>query len=268
MALGYNLVFGKGKIFHFGPLGVSIATAYAMFIVLMQTQSYSLAILSGMLMAVIISLLFAWLSLRLEPDALGVMTIAMHLTLLSIVLNWTSLTRGALGIPGIPRLPFMEHIGVYAGVTTMIALLAFFFFLWLEHTAFGRQIAALAEHEWHAKSLGIHQGRIHAASFVLLGIVSTIGVLLAVPYLHLLHPNDFQFPIFIFLIMTIVVGNPGSVRGVTLATILLVCLKEALRFLPLSAGVLGPLRLIFFGLILLGAVWIRRDTLFPQRRTV
>ncbi|PIR52818.1 hypothetical protein COU76_04710 [Candidatus Peregrinibacteria bacterium CG10_big_fil_rev_8_21_14_0_10_49_10] len=68
--------------------------------------------------------------------------------------------------------------------------------------------------------------------------------------------------------MVIVAGKPGSVPGVTLASILLISLKEALRFVPLSPAVLGPVRLILFGLILFGAVWWRRDTLFPQEREI
>jgi ABC-type branched-subunit amino acid transport system permease subunit len=57
-------------------------------------------------------------------------------------------------------------------------------------------------------------------------------------------------------------------KGVLSSTILLVLLKEGLRFVPLPIAVLGPLRLILFGIILLTAVYVRRDTLFPVQRTV
>ena len=68
--------------------------------------------------------------------------------------------------------------------------------------------------------------------------------------------------------MAVVAGKPGSVLGVTFSTVLLVLLKEGLRFLPLPTAVLGPVRLLLFGIILLVAVYVRRDTLFPQQRTV
>jgi len=87
-------------------------------------------------------------------------------------------------------------------------------------------------------------------------------------YIRLLHPNDYLFPALIFYVTCVVAGKPGSVIGVTLATTLLVLLKEALRFVPLSASVLGPLRLILFGMILFGVVYWRRDSLFPEQRRV
>ena len=116
-----------------------------------------MAILVSFLAAMIISAIFAWLSLRLEPDGLGVMSIAMHLAILAIVLNWTSLTRGALGIPQIPRLPILTSLPSIAITMSIIAVLWILLMLWIDRSAFGRQLAALAEHEWYAKSLGINK---------------------------------------------------------------------------------------------------------------
>ncbi len=68
--------------------------------------------------------------------------------------------------------------------------------------------------------------------------------------------------------MIIVAGKPGSVLGVTLSTILLILLKEGLRFVSLAPSILGPVRLILFGMILLAVVYWRRDTLFPKQRSI
>jgi len=267
-ALGYNLVFGKGKIFHFGPLGVSVSTAYAMFLTLIHTESFALALVAGLAMAAFMSLIFAWLSLRLKPDAMGVMSLAVHLAAIAVVLNWSSLTRGALGVPRIPRLPFLENMWAYAAVTTTVAVVMFVVYLLIDRSSFGRQVAALAEHEWHAKSLGINRAKVYVLSFLILGVSHVIGTGLSVQYLRFMHPNDFGFPVFIFLVMVVVAGKPGSVKGVTLAAVLLVVLKEALRFVPLAPSVLGPVRLMLFGFILFAAVWWRRDDLFPKQRSV
>ncbi len=267
-ALGYNLLFGKGKIFHFGPVAASLASAYATFLVLGATGSYALAVLTGACAALAASLFFAWLALRLEPDGLGVLSIAAHLALLTVVLTWSSLTRGALGIPQIPRMPLLGAPAAFALAALMIALLRGFF-LWLLHRgAFGRALAALAEHPWHAAALGISRRRIHTIAFLIAGLGAAIGGVLFPQYLHLLHPSDYGFSALVFLVMVVVAGGPGSVPGVVLSTFLLLLLKESLRFVPMPIAILGPLRLILFGLILFGAVWLRRDALFPQKRTV
>lgn len=266
--LGHNFVFGKGKILHFGPVGVSILSAYASVLVLTASQSFLLSFVAGLTMSLLISLIFAWLSLRLDPDAFGVMTIALHLVALSVVLNWSSLTRGALGIPRIPRLPFLDSVFDFALLSLAISIL-FVFCMWrIDRSAFGRQLAALSEHEWHAQSLGINRTKVHIGAFLIAGVGIAIVNFLFPQYIMFTHPNDYQFPAFVFMIMIITAGKPGSVLGVTLSTILLVILKEALRFVPLAPSILGPVRLILFGLILFVAVWWRRDTLFPQRRSV
>ena len=266
--LGYNVIFGKGKIFHFGPIGVSLMAAYATFLTITNGGSYLLGITLGAGCALLISLLFAWLSFRLEADALGILSIAVHLTFLTVVLNSTQVTRGALGIPRIPRLPFLSSLSSFATIATVIAILWLAILYMIDKGPFGRKLQALAEHEWHAKSLGVDREHTHIAAFLLGGIGAAISSILMPQYLLLLHPNDYTFPFLIILVMIVVAGKPGSILGVTLSAILLTLLKEGLRFLPLPTTMIGPIRLLLFGVILLLAVYVRRDSLFPQQRKI
>lgn len=266
--LGYNLIFGKGKIFHFGPIGVSIAATYGCFVTLSWTESWMLALLIGMIFSLSCSALFAWLSFRLDPDGLGILSIAVHLTLLSVVLNWTDVTRGALGIPRIPRMEFLQTPQQFALVSVLIAAACIIGSLLLDRSSFGRKLSALAEHEWSAESLGISRVRTHLCAFLIGGLGALITSVLYSQYIHLVHPNDLTFIWLIFYVLVIVAGKPGSVLGVTLSATLLTLLREGLRFVPLPTGILGPLRLLLFGLILLTAVWWRRDSLFPKKRTI
>lgn len=275
--LGYNLIFGHGKIFHFGPIGVSIAAAYGTFIPLTAGYGYPLSLLIGLVVALAVSLIFAWLSLRLDPDGLGVMSIAFHLGLLSVVLNWNSLTRGALGIPHIPRFPFfpvlektlgMTSLQTFALVSTFICA-AWIYCIWrIDRGPFGRSLQALAEQPWNAAALGINKGSVHALAFCVGAVGALLTNVLFHQYIYLVHPSDFSFASLIFFIMVVVAGGPGSVRGTVIACTLLTLLREGVRFLPLSLDLIGPLRLILFGVILLAAVWYRRDVLFPPERKI
>jgi branched-chain amino acid transport system permease protein len=275
--LGYNLIFGRGKIFHFGPLGVSIAAAYGTFVPLMSGAGYPLSLLCGFACALLVSLVFAWLSLRLDPDGLGVMSIAVHLGLLSVVLNWQSVTHGALGIPRVPRFPFFQPLQdlLHLSPTAAFAVVSFtafalftLFVWWLDRGPFGRSLQALAEQPWNAAALGISKIRVHTAAFAVGALGALITNALFHQYIYLVHPSDFSFQSFIFFLMVVVAGKPGSVKGTVVAGVLLIVLREGLRFLPLQADLLGPLRLILFGAILFAAVWWRRDALFPPERRV
>lgn len=267
-AIAYNLVFGKGKILHFGPIGVSLVASYVVVLTAIHTESFMASISLGIVAVTVLSLFLAWLSLRLDQDAFGVMTIAVHLSLLAVILNWNSFTRGALGIPGVPRFAFLSSVESFAIFAAIISALFVLGLRLIDKSAFGRQLQALAEHEWHAKSLGINRTRVHIAAFMVAGVGALATALLFPQYLAFLHPNDYQYPFLVFFITIIVAGNPGSVYGVLLSTILLTVLKEALRFLPLSSAVMGPVRLILFGVIMLAVVYWRRDTLFPKQRSI
>ncbi len=268
VALGYNLVFGKAKLLHFGPLGVSLIAAYSVFLPMTWGYGWTVSILISILLCSLLALLFTWLAVRLTPDGFGVMTIALHLICLALILNGGAFTRGALGIPRIPRFPFASTQEQLALLAVVMAIFWLVVFLLTDRSRLGRKLAALAEHEWHASSMGIRRWSVIFIAFLLLSLAQVWANTLYPQYLLLLYPTDYQFPAFIFTLMIVVAGKPGNVWGVTLATILLVLLREGMRFIQLPADMLGPLRLIIFGVILLAAVYVRRDTLFPPERKI
>lgn len=266
--MGYNLIFGKGKILHFGPLALSIVASYSLFLIQIATGNYLLAVMVSLCLTSAVALLFSWLALRLEPDGLGILTIAMHLAFLSVVLNWTDLTRGALGLAGIVRIPLLNSLPAITLTAALVAALWIIFLQRVDRSWLGRQLAALAENDWHASALGIDRRRVYALAFLISGVGAVITNFFFHQYINLVHPSDFSFASMIFFLMCVVAGRPGSVKGVALAVVLLTVLKEGLRFVPLPHGTLGPLRLILFGLILIVAVYLRRKDLFPVQRTV
>lgn len=266
--LGYNLVFGKGKILHFGPLGVSLIVVYALYLPVLAGYGYGTGIGLALLVSILVSAMMALLSLRLPSDSFGVLSIALHLAALATVLNWTSFTRGALGLPGIPRLSGLESIEMFA-IASSVSCLLFVLLFWLvDRSRFGRALSALSEHDWHARALGIHRTFIVTGAFLLLGLAHVHGNLWYGQYVRFISPQDYQFHALVFSVMVVVAGKPGSVRGVILSAILLTLLREGLRFVPLPADILGPVRLLLFGCILFAVVWWRRDSLFPKQRSI
>lgn len=91
-----------------------------------STHSYILGGIAGLIAALVISGVFAWLALRLDGDAFGILSITVQLSLMTVVLNWTSLTRGTLGIPRIPRMAGLESLSSFA-ITMVIVAGAFVF---------------------------------------------------------------------------------------------------------------------------------------------
>ncbi len=267
-ALGYNLILGKGKILHFGSIGLSVMAGYSMFVGYGFTGNYVAAILIGLVCTGLVGILLAILALRLEPDGLGILSIAAHLALVAVVLNWTSLTRGALGITNIPRI-FSLNDPMQFALAALVCAAAFSIFIWqLDKSSLGRELKTLGESIPFAEALGVNRTRVYIVIFLVSAVGTVISNLFFAPYTRLLHPNDYALPFLVFYVMVVVAGKPGSVRGTIVSAILLTLLKEGLRFVPLPLGVLGPLRLVLFGMILLGFTWVRRKEMFPVERAV
>jgi len=267
--LGYSLVLGRGKILHFGQVALSLVSVYTLWVLVVQYHFHFIpAFFLAFVAVTIAAIIFAWLSLRLEADGFGVMSIAVHLSVLAVVHNWQSVTRGALGIPRIPR-GFLPASPEGYALFVVVAAAIWVIIIWLlDRGRFGRALSALSQHEWHAQSLGIERRRIHTFAFIIAGIGALGSAALFPPYLYLLSPSDYAFPWMIFFVMVVVAGGSGRMWGVVLATFFLVFLKEGLRFIALPPDVLGPVRLMLFGIILFAAVWWRRDNLFPQERKI
>ena len=269
VALVYTFILGRGRTMNWGPVGMSIVAAYGIYVPLYHGASYPVALLCGLACALLISGFYSWLALRLgKDDAFGVLSIAVHLAILTIVLNWPGVTRAALGIPGIRRIPGLETQEALTVACIVAALLWIGAMFWIDRSRFGRQVTAYGEQDVYAASIGIHKPRLVFAMFALLGIAVWMDNIFYAQYLHLLHPNDYQFPAFIFLLTIVVAGRPGSLWGTIAATASLVLLRELLRYVPLPIPILGPVRLILFGLILLVAVWVQREKLFPKQRSI
>lgn len=265
----YNLIFGKGKVLYFGYQGQALLSAYMVFVPYMLFDlSFPMSFAIGVAGTIVVSLVFSVISLRLDDDAFGVMSIAMHLSILAVVLNAQSLTRGALGIPRIPKPVFADDPVSFCLLSVSVAVFWLMGVWWLDRGAFGRKLSALSAHPWHAAALGISRPFVHHVSFLVASIGSLISVTLFSMHLHILNASDYTFVFMVFYVMVVVASGPGKFWGSVFGTAALILLKEGLRFAPLPHSVLGPVRLLLFGLILFIAVWYRRDTLFPKQRSI
>src|SRR5207249_11605516 len=97
-------------------------------------------------------------SLRLHDDYFVIATFGFQMILFSTFNNWMGLTRGSLGIPGIPRpVIFGWKVDSNLGFFALSVLFAVFTYLivWrLTSSAFGRVLRAIREDEVFAQSFG------------------------------------------------------------------------------------------------------------------
>jgi branched-chain amino acid transport system permease protein len=216
--------------------------------------------------------LLGGIALRLTQDYFAIGTLAFSSVVSSLLINWKSVTRGVLGIPGIPR-PEIFGVDYYDNTNFLVlvwtfALVTMALFHTLHRGSFGRALRAQAEYNDAARALGRDTGLVRNMGFLVSSATAGLAGSFFAYYLNYIDPSSFSLSEMVFVLTIVVVGRPGSLWGVTFATVFLVLLPEPLRFIEINSAYLGPARQFLQAAILFTVVFINRKSLFPPQREV
>ena len=268
-----NLTFGLGRLFNLAHIASCSIGAYTTAIISTEySGSFWICIPVSILFSGLFALALGAISLRLATDYFAIGTLAFSSVITAILINWRDVTRGVLGIPGIPR-PELFGVDFYQNINFLIlvflvALIAHLVFFLLQRGAFGRSLKALAEYEEAAQALGRNTRRIRNRAFIFSSAGAGLAGSFLAYYLNYIDPSSFGFNEMVFVMTMVIVGRPGSFWGMFAATAFLVLLPEPLRFLEIPSAYLGQVRQLLQALILFSVVYIKRKTLFPEQRQV
>ncbi len=273
LSQSFNLTFGMGRLLNLSHTAVFALGAYTTAILTMSYGcSFWLCLVCSMFLGGVFAFIIGGISLRLSEEYFIIGTLAFNSLVTAVIINWQSLTRGVLGISGIPR-PEIWGIDFYEVKNYLLLVLIFTILcqgiLWfLFKTPYARRLRAQAESEYGALSLGIYTTRVRGLSFFISSLFAALAGTLFAYYLQIVEPNSFSIEQMIFVFTVVVAGGPGSFWGVTIMALVLVSLPELLRFVGIPDSILGPMRQMINALILFSVVYINRYTLFPQQRRI
>ena len=273
LAQSLNLTFGLGLLFNLAHIAVYAIGAYTTALLAVNLdQSFWVCVPASMLVSAVFALSIGGISLKLTHDYFAIGSLAFSAIVTALLINWKSLTRGVLGIPGIPR-PELFGVDFYenANFLALISVFVFFAFvvLWLVfNSRFARQLRAQSEHEHAAMALGIGLREVRNNSFIVSSMFAGLAGSFFAYYINYIDPSSFGLHEMVFVFSIVIIGKPGSFWGVALATIFLVLLPEPLRFIEMSPSILGPMRQLLYAVILFAVVYWKRESLFPVQRTV
>ncbi|MDZ7364187.1 MAG: branched-chain amino acid ABC transporter permease [candidate division KSB1 bacterium] len=218
-------------------------------------------LIAAMAMAGIVAAVVAFPSLRIHDDYLVIATFGFQMILFSIFNNWVSLTRGPLGIPGIPQpkifgIAVMSHVG-FLILTGLLALLVYQFARRLVNSPFGRVLKAIREDEIFAQALGKNVIRYKILVFVIGGALAAIAGTLYAHYVTFIDPTSFTILESIFMISIVIVGGAGSLVGSIVGAAVLIVIPEMLRFLGMPNAIAANMRQIIYGALLVVMMMFR-----------
>jgi ABC-type branched-subunit amino acid transport system permease subunit len=270
LGVSLNLIMGFTGIFSVAHAAFMALGAYATGVMtLSYGWNFFLALPLGMAVAAAVGAGVAYASLRLRGNYYVIASFAFQVIAVTVLLNWTAVTRGPMGLPGIPKPTLLGHaFDSYAafllptGLVTVLCCLA----AWrLARAPYGRILRAIREDEAAVQSLGKSVTYYKISVFVAGSAMAAAGGSLLAAHLSYISPQLFGIEESMFILSIVVIGGLGNLWGPWLGAPVMLLIPEALRFLDLPAEVGANLRQMVFGALLVVFVLFRPGGLVPER---
>jgi branched-chain amino acid transport system permease protein len=233
-------------------------------------------------------MLFGAPTLRLRGDYLAIVTLGFGEIVPVVARNWEGLTNGAQGLGGIrtPKLfgfdfGFSPYPYYFLGLG--LVAVGVWMSIRLQESRVGRAWMAIREDELAAGAMGVNHVHYKLLAFAMGAAVGGLGGTFYVAKLTTATPDMFTFPVSVMVLVMVVLGGLGSIRGVVVAALFVaflqsVILQDLTDYVHALGRLMGSdflqrvelitsLELIF-GLILVLMMLFRREGLWPAVRRV
>ena len=236
----------------------------------------------------VFGVLFGAPTLRLRGDYLAIVTLGFGEIVPVVARNWDGLTNGAQGLGGIrtPRLfgydfGFSPYPYYFLGLG--LVAVAVWLSIRLQESRVGRAWMAIREDELAAGAMGVNHVHYKLLAFAMGAAVGGLGGTFYVAKLTTATPDMFTFPVSVMVLVMVVLGGMGSIRGVVVAALFLaflqsVILQELTDWVHALGRLVGSAFLqrielitsleLIFGVILVLMMIFRREGIWPAVRRV
>ena len=255
LALGYNFLFGicgQVSFSHFAFYGIG---AYSVVILLFQLHvPLPLAILLGVAVCVVVALVVAIPSARLEGFYLALATLALAQLFVVLLNEGGEVTGGTGGIASyrLPAIFGMQLRGPwYTAVIVALLLSTYFVLRKLDHSWFGRACRAVRDNPEAAAAMGIDVARTKVMAFTLTSALAGIAGMVYAFVDNTVNPPIFGVENAFLLLFMVIVGGSGRHAGAAIGAVLLFVLPFWLS--PL----VGHHHVLVFGVLMLAAILLQ-----------
>lgn len=254
---------GLISLAHAGFYGIGAYTT-----AILSTQfgfSFWLNIPLAMLISGAIASIVSLIALRTVEDYFIICTLGIQVILFSLMNNMMDLTRGPLGIPGIPSVSIfgfsLDNKIAFLLLSLFFVALIWFLLQNISKSGFGKILVAISEDEIYTQSIGKKVYLSKTISFTLSAVLASVPGALYAHYISYIDPTSFTVSESIFILSIVIIGGMGNLTGSLLAAAFLVLLPEALRFVGMPDSIAANMRQIIYGLILVAVMMTGKNGL-------
>ena len=273
LSLSLNLVTGYAGQFCLGWAAFYGVGAYTSALLVMKMNfSFWLAMPLGGLMAALFGIALGIPTMRLKDIYLAITTLGFGEIVRLTMVNWTDLTRGSMGMPGIPApslfgYEYTTNIPYYYLILALVIITVLAMRRIIDSRV-GRALIAIREDDLAAKTMGIDITAYKVMAFAVGAFFAGIAGSFYAHFTSFIDPHTFSFAESISVLAMVVLGGMGSIRGAILGAVVLSVAPEILRDV-------SEYRMIIFGLIMMIVMLVRpqgimgkgRDRQKPRVRT-
>jgi branched-chain amino acid transport system permease protein len=263
LALSLNLINGYTGLFSIGHAAFYGIGAYAS---ALFTLRLGIPFLIALPLSGVIAGIFGYLLgkpvLRLTGIFLTLSTLGFNIIFVLVLINWEGLTRGPLGIAGIPVPHFFSYSFQrqedYYYLIFILVLFTLASNYRLIHSRFGNALLAIREDETAAEAVGVDTVHYKMAVFVISTFYAGLAGSFFAHYIRFISPDTFTFWESFTLLAMLALGGQGNLAGPVVGASFLIAIPELFRFL-------ADYRMIFYGLILIVMMLFRREGILGNR---
>jgi branched-chain amino acid transport system permease protein len=266
-----NLELGYAGLYNFGHIAFFAIGAYTTALLSLAGVPVLLAMSAGMITAAMAGWALSFPALRLSGDYFGVATLVFAEMTRLVFLNERWLTKGPMGLPGIPR-PEAAGWGAEGApqfflLSLILVGVGFAFLSRIIHSPFGRALKVVREDPFVAQAFGKDVVSLQRRAMVIgSGLAGLAGVLYA-HYISYISPADFTLTETILVLLCVIVGGRGTLSGNVVGSALMILLAESIRFLPIPETwfrIVAPLQGMSYGLLLLIMIRVRPQGIIAE----
>ncbi|MBC8560008.1 branched-chain amino acid ABC transporter permease [Fumia xinanensis] len=227
LAVSLNLTTGFLGELTLGHAGFMAVGAYAGCLVsismpgLPPLLNLFIALIVGGLVAAVFGVIIGVPVLRLKGDYLAIVTLAFGEIIRSVIVN-LGFTGGAAGLKNIPKNSNYTVVYVVIVITILVIVN-------LVKSRHGRAICSIRENRIAAESIGINVTYYKILVFVLAAFFAGVAGVLYGQNLGYLQPATFDYNKSIEILVIVVLGGMGSIKGSVISAIIVTLLPEVLR---------------------------------------
>ncbi|WP_343208097.1 branched-chain amino acid ABC transporter permease [Anaerolentibacter hominis] len=229
LAVSLNLTtgfLGELTLGHAGfmSIGAYAGALFSIYAGLPSVLEFILAILIGGIVAAVFGVLIGIPVLRLRGDYLAIVTLAFGEIIKSII-NVIGITQGAKGLNKIPTYATYKSFTLVFLITVICVVLI----ANLVKSRHGRAITSIRDNYIAAEAVGIPVSKYKVLAFSISAFFAGIAGVIYAHNVSIIKPTNFDYNKSIEILVIVVLGGMGSIKGSIIAAVILTILPELLR---------------------------------------